>query len=121
LSDTTVLLGPDRVSVERFGRPVGGMCRVYLVATDEWARAVRNQQKCVFYHRVPFLLSRATMSCIFDSDLGGGMTDRIGSWAELRARAADIVERMNAERTLALAAAANPVLAIEHLGYVIDA
>lgn len=48
------------------------------------------------------------------------MTERIDSWAELRARAREIIERLNAERRLALAAAANPVLAVEHLGFVIE-
>ncbi|GGW97196.1 hypothetical protein GCM10010383_28810 [Streptomyces lomondensis] len=49
------------------------------------------------------------------------MTERIGSWAEGRARAAGIVERLNVQRPLALAAAANPMLAIEHLGYAFEA
>jgi hypothetical protein len=48
------------------------------------------------------------------------VADRITSWADLRARAPDILARVNANARLGRAAAANPVLAIERLDYTID-
>jgi hypothetical protein len=47
------------------------------------------------------------------------MRDRIESWSDLQAKAAQILDRLNADDRLALAAAANPLLALEQLGYVI--
>lgn len=49
------------------------------------------------------------------------MNDMISSWQDLQARAATIVERINADAPLAVAAGTNPVLAVEHLGFIIDA
>lgn len=48
------------------------------------------------------------------------MTDQITSWADLRARAAEILARVNANPRLGRAAAANPMLTIERLDYAID-
>ncbi|MEU1728925.1 hypothetical protein [Nonomuraea sp. NPDC005692] len=47
------------------------------------------------------------------------MSKTIDSWADLQRAAAAILRRMNDHPTLARAAAANPVLAIERLGYTI--
>jgi len=47
------------------------------------------------------------------------MGDRISSWAELQSEAPAILERLNADKRLGVAAATNPVIAMEHLGYVI--
>jgi hypothetical protein len=47
------------------------------------------------------------------------MPDRIDSWADLQAKAARILKRLNADERLGLAAAANPMLALERLGYVV--
>jgi hypothetical protein len=44
----------------------------------------------------------------------------IESWAELRRDIESIVDRLNASPALALAAAANPLLALAELGYEID-
>jgi hypothetical protein len=41
----------------------------------------------------------------------------LGSWAEARANIRQILEGLNAAPALALAAAANPILALEELGY----
>ncbi|WP_329108342.1 hypothetical protein OG792_06650 [Micromonospora sp. NBC_01699] len=48
------------------------------------------------------------------------MADQITSWADLRARAPDILARVNANARLGRAAAVNPLLAIERLDYTID-
>ncbi|WP_326560428.1 hypothetical protein [Micromonospora sp. NBC_01796] len=48
------------------------------------------------------------------------MADQITSWADLQARAAEILARVNADPRLGRAAAANPLLAIERLDYSID-
>jgi len=42
---------------------------------------------------------------------------RIGSWAQARREVAAILEKINADPALALAAAANPLLALQELGY----
>jgi hypothetical protein len=47
------------------------------------------------------------------------MPDRIDSWSDLQAKAARILKRLNADERLGLAAAANPLLALEQLGYVV--
>jgi hypothetical protein len=46
--------------------------------------------------------------------------EQIDTWSDLQARAAELLDRLNAEPALAVAAAASPVLAIEWLGYSID-
>lgn len=48
------------------------------------------------------------------------MADQITSWADLQARAAEILARVNANPRLGCAAAANPVLTIERLDYALD-
>ena len=48
------------------------------------------------------------------------MGERIESWAQLRRAAPQILSQLNADDRLALAAAANPLLAIERLDYVIS-
>lgn len=44
----------------------------------------------------------------------------ITSWSELQREAETIVERLNADQQLALAAAANPLLALAELGYHVE-
>ena len=44
----------------------------------------------------------------------------IGSWADLQDEIRSIVEEVNADPSLGLAAAANPLFALEELGYEID-
>jgi competence ComEA-like helix-hairpin-helix protein len=44
----------------------------------------------------------------------------VGSWEQLQTNIESILEQMNASPQLALAAAANPLLALEELGYDID-
>src|SRR5690606_20090460 len=43
------------------------------------------------------------------------------SWEELQERITSIVDALNADRSLAIAAAANPFAALEELGYQVDA
>lgn len=47
--------------------------------------------------------------------------EAISSWEDLQREASAILERLNADATLGLAAAANPLLALEELGYEIEA
>lgn len=44
----------------------------------------------------------------------------IDSWEQLQERVQDLLERINADSMLALAAAANPILALEELGFDIN-
>ncbi|MET8091275.1 hypothetical protein [Micromonospora sp. NPDC005220] len=48
------------------------------------------------------------------------MADRINTFADLQARAGVILARLDAAPAVALAAASNPLLAVEHLGYEFD-
>ncbi|GAA2184189.1 hypothetical protein [Micromonospora lupini] len=45
------------------------------------------------------------------------MADQIDTFSDLQARAGAILARLSAAPTLAIAAATNPLLAVEHLGY----
>jgi hypothetical protein len=46
--------------------------------------------------------------------------ERITSWKDLQERSADLVERVNADQGLAVAAAANPLFALAELGFDIE-
>ncbi|MEV1154400.1 hypothetical protein AB0J27_03190 [Micromonospora chokoriensis] len=48
------------------------------------------------------------------------MADRINTFSDLQARAGVILARLDAAPAVALAAASNPLLAVEHLGYEFD-
>ena len=48
------------------------------------------------------------------------MAERIDTFPDLQARAGEILDRLRSAPILALAAAANPLLAVEHLGYQFD-
>ncbi|MFI6760629.1 hypothetical protein ACIBF5_15995 [Micromonospora sp. NPDC050417] len=48
------------------------------------------------------------------------MADQITSWADLQARAAEILARVNANPRLGRAAAANPMLTLGRLDYTLD-
>src|SRR3954451_24783752 len=48
------------------------------------------------------------------------MAEPIRTWHDLQGRVVELLERLNADQQLAIGAAANPLLAIEELGYQID-
>jgi hypothetical protein len=52
---------------------------------------------------------------------GDQTTVAITSWEELRARVSELLAALNGDTNLAIAAAANPILALEELGYQVAA
>jgi DNA polymerase I-like protein with 3'-5' exonuclease and polymerase domains len=49
-----------------------------------------------------------------------GMGERVESWHQLQARVRQLLDQIQSNKQLALAAAANPMLALEELGYEFD-